>query len=100
VEQPFASPPLRLEGREAVRAHFAAAARGPVTLRARNVVVHATADPELIVAEFDYLGLVATTGRSFETANVQVLRVRDGRIVSSRDYHDHAAIARAVAGRA
>ena len=62
-------------------------------LRAGNVVVHHTDDPEVIIAEFDYHGQVSTTGRSFQVANIQVLRVRDGQIVSSRDYHNHAAIA-------
>ena len=55
-----------------------------------------TADPEVVVAEFDYDGRVATTGHSFRVANIQVLRVRGGRIVSSRDYHDHMALAAAV----
>jgi ketosteroid isomerase-like protein len=96
VEQPFApTPPRRLEGREAIRAHFAAA-QGPLRLEASNVVVHDTGDAEVVVAEFDYDGRVATTGRAFRVANIQVLRVRDGRIVSSRDYHDHLALAAAV----
>ena len=99
VEQPFApTPPRRLEGREAVRAHFAAAAQGPLRLQVSNLVVHETADPEVVVAEFDYDGRVATTGRTFRVANIQVLRVRGGQIVSSRDYHDHLALA-AVVGR-
>ena len=97
VEQPFApAPPRRLEGREAIRAHFAAAAQGPLRLEASKVVVHDTADPEVVIAEFDYDGRVAPTGRAFRVANIQVLRVRDGRIVSSRDYHDHLALAAAV----
>ena len=97
VEMPFApGGPTRLEGREAIRAHFAAAAGGPLKLRAGNVVVHDTADPEVIIGEFDYHGLVTTTGRAFQVANVQVLRIRDGQILSSRDYHDHLAIAAAV----
>jgi ketosteroid isomerase-like protein len=94
---PFApSPPARLEGREAIRAHFAAAASGPLTLQASNVVVHDTGDPEVVIAEFDYDGQVSTTGRSFRVSNIQVLRVRNGQIVSSRDYHDHLAIAAAL----
>jgi uncharacterized protein len=96
VELPFApSPPARLEGREAIRAHFAAAS-GPLTLQASNVVMHDTGDPEVVIAEFDYDGQVSTTGRSFRVANIQVLRVRNGHIVSSRDYHDHPAIAAAL----
>jgi uncharacterized protein len=97
VEMPFAPPPpTRLEGREAIRAHFAAAAGGPLRVQASNVVVHETGDPEVVIAEFDYDGQVTTNGRSFRVANIQVLRVRDGLIVSSRDYHDHLAIAAAL----
>jgi len=97
VDMPFAIPqPRRLHGRETVRTHFAAAARGPLRFEVHNVVVHETADPEVIIAEFDYHGRVAPTGRKFTAANVQVLRVREGRIVASRDYHNHAAIAAAL----
>jgi ketosteroid isomerase-like protein len=98
VEMPFAAPaPDRVEGRESVRAHFAAAAAGPLTLQARDVVVHETGDPEVVIAEYDYHVGVATTGAEFTVANIQVLRIRDGLIVASRDYHDHAAIARNLA---
>ncbi|HEY3007350.1 MAG TPA: nuclear transport factor 2 family protein [Micromonosporaceae bacterium] len=95
VDQPFAPNTSRLEGREALRKHFAMAA-GRVRLRTHNIVVHDTIDPEVIIAEFDYDGLALETGRSFRASNIQVLRVRDGRIVESRDYHDHAALAAAL----
>lgn len=58
--------------------------------------MHDTGDPEVVIAEFDYDGQVSTTGRSFLVSNVQVLRVHNGQIVSSRDYHDHLAIAAAL----
>lgn len=98
VEQPFALPrPIVLIGREQLRAHFAAAAAAPITLEVRNLVVHDTTDPEVVVAEFDYVARVgADSGEAFSLANIQVLRVRDGRIVASRDYHNHAALAAAI----
>ena len=90
VEYPFALPsPTRLEGREAIRRYFTAVARMPLELRARNVVVHETSDPGVIVAEWDYDGLVTATNRSFQVANIQVSRIRNGQIVASRDYHNH-----------
>lgn len=100
VDQPFALPPApaHLEGRAAIDRHFRAAGRGPLELRARDVVVHDTADPEVVVAEFGYDGRVASTGRTFRVANVQVLRIRDGLIVQTCDYHDHPGLARAMAG--
>jgi ketosteroid isomerase-like protein len=89
VLHPFAGPPSRLRGRERLREHFRRLPDLPLELRARNVVVHETADPEVIVAEFDYDGRVTTTGRTFTAGNIVVMRVRDGEIVESRDYHDH-----------
>jgi uncharacterized protein len=57
------------------------------------MVVHATADPEVVIAEWDYDGVVTTTGRSFRVSNVQVSRVRNGKIVESRDHQNHAFLA-------
>jgi ketosteroid isomerase-like protein len=89
VELPLALPsPMRIEGQEEIRGHFTSRP-GLMTLRPRDIVVHETADPEVIVAEFAYDGQVTASGRRFTGSNVQVLRVRDGRIVASRDYHDH-----------
>jgi ketosteroid isomerase-like protein len=99
IEYPFALPaPRRLEGRDAIRDYFAAAAALPLRLRTRNLVVHETIDPEVVVTEWDYDGLVTTTGRSFQVSNVQVSTVRDGKIVASRDYHNHVMLAE-VTGR-
>jgi ketosteroid isomerase-like protein len=99
VDLPFSLPaPLRLTGREQIRAHFAAAATLPLEMAARNVVVHETADPEVVIAEFDYDAHVASTGRAFTVGNIMVVRVRDGLIVASRDYHNHALLAGALEG--
>jgi ketosteroid isomerase-like protein len=99
VEQPFAKPAsLQLIGHEAIRAHFARAARAPLRLRVINRVVTETIDPEIIVAEYDYEGEATNSGRHLLVANVQVFRVRHGQIVATRDYHDHAALAAALGG--
>ncbi|MCO6010657.1 nuclear transport factor 2 family protein [Actinoallomurus purpureus] len=89
VVHPMAESDEPLVGREALRRHFAAAAALPLRMSARDVVVHETADPEAVIAEFEYAGRVTTTGRRFTVRNVFVLRVRDGLIVESRDYADH-----------
>lgn len=97
VDYPFALPtPRRLQGRPAIRRYFAAVAKAPLELRAHNVVVHETKDPEVVIVEYDYDALATATGQSFQVTNIQVSRVRDGRIVSSRDYHDHVALADAT----
>ncbi|MFJ3727925.1 nuclear transport factor 2 family protein [Streptomyces sp. NPDC090045] len=85
--------PRRVEGRAALRERFAqVAASSPVELTPANVVVRETEDAEVVVAEFDYHVHHRVTGRNFEAANILVLQVRDGLIVSSRDYHDHLAL--------
>jgi ketosteroid isomerase-like protein len=100
VDQPFApavGPAAgRLVGRQRIAEHFAGAAQGPLEFEVRDVVVHQTDDPEVIIAEFDYEGRVTTTGRPLRVANIQVVRVRGGKIVASRDYHNHLAIADAL----
>jgi uncharacterized protein len=99
VEVPYAfgAANTRIEGGEAIRAHFAHADQAPFRLRARGLRVHATEDPELVVAEWDYDVAATTTGRTATVANVQLLRVRDGVIVHSRDFHDHRAMAELAA---
>ncbi|MFI6846295.1 nuclear transport factor 2 family protein [Kitasatospora sp. NBC_00085] len=82
--------PRRFEGRAVLRERFAeVSASSPVELTPVNVVVRETDDPEVVVAEFDYKVHHRVTGRTFRSANIQVLRVRDGLIVGSRDFHDH-----------
>jgi uncharacterized protein len=99
VVHPFA-PAEPLRGREALRRHFAAGAGMNLAMTARDVVVHQTGDPEVIIGEFAYAGEVTTTGRPFTVHNVFVLRVRDGLITRSRDYADHLAFAAATGGLA
>ncbi|MFJ4091051.1 nuclear transport factor 2 family protein [Kitasatospora sp. NPDC089913] len=86
--------PGRFEGRKVLAERFAqVGGHSPLELSHHNVVVRETDDPEVIVAEWDYLVRHRTTGRSRTAANIQVLRVRDGLIVHSRDFHDHLALA-------
>ncbi len=60
--------------------------------------LHETTDPEVIVAEFEYQGTSPDTGAPYALPAIFVMRVRNGEIVSSRDYHDHLASAQ-VGGR-
>ncbi|WP_051941310.1 nuclear transport factor 2 family protein [Phaeacidiphilus oryzae] len=96
IDVPFAKPRGRVEG----RARLEEMTRGTVgRLRARltDAVLHTAADdPEVVVVEFGTQGEVPATGRSFDTRNVVVMRVRDGRIAESHDYHDHVALGEAM----
>ena len=87
---------LRLEGRDALAEHFGRAARMPLRLTPERVVFHETVDPELVIVEYDYRGEGTETGRTFVAPNLLVVRVKNGLIVESHDYHDHHAIAAAL----
>jgi ketosteroid isomerase-like protein len=99
VVHPF--DPLRgapLRSREELRGRMESlAARPRPPRRVGNVTIHETTDPEVIVAEFEYQG-TSDAGEPYALPAIFVLRVRDGEIISSRDYHDHLTSAR-VAGR-
>jgi uncharacterized protein len=101
VEIPFAAPgrPRRFHGREQFRA-FAQAARASLPLRftgCRDVAIHDTADPEVIVVEYELTAIVTTTGHEASASFIGVLRVRDGQVVAWREYQDTMAIAAALA---
>ncbi|NJP94449.1 SnoaL-like domain-containing protein [Nonomuraea sp. FMUSA5-5] len=51
-----------------------------------DVELHQTLDPEVVIVEYVARGTVKATGRPFEQRPVAVLRVRDGQVVSYRDY--------------
>jgi len=55
-----------------------------VDFRAEDLVVHETTDPEVIVGEYTYRGSLG--GQDIAMPMIMVVRVRDGLIVSSRDY--------------
>ncbi|MER7844144.1 nuclear transport factor 2 family protein [Kitasatospora sp. NPDC096077] len=88
--------PRRLEGRSVLRERFQELGTSlSVELTPKNVVTRETDDPEVIVSEWEYQVTQPATGQTYSSANIQVLRVRDGLIVSSRDFHDHLTIAQA-----
>src|SRR5258705_12556020 len=63
---PYGDRPLL--SREALREHFGGAGprvAGAVRFQPDDIRIHETADPEVIVAEFDYAGTVVATGEAF-----------------------------------
>jgi ketosteroid isomerase-like protein len=91
---PFGIEPLR--NHADLRRHFAGGpgrTTGAERFEATDRVVHRTEDPEVVVGEFRYTG--TAHGRAFAVPCIFVLRVRDGKIVESRDYADHLGFARA-----
>lgn len=88
IEIPFAPPgiPGRFQGREDHRARFKAVAPLRRIDKVGSVVMHETTDPEVVIVEFDNHATVTSTGRPFVNSYAMVMRVRNGLIVSSRDY--------------
>jgi len=102
VEVPFAAPgrPKRFEGRDAFLA-FAKPGRETLPVRiedCRDVVIHDTADPDVIVVEYVLVGRSTTTGTVGSAAFIAVLRTRGGEIVHWREYQDTMGMAAALAG--
>jgi uncharacterized protein len=102
VEMPFlpAGMPRRVEGRAAFLAFITASREGlPVEyVEFRDLVIHETTDPEVIVAEYELVGKVTHSGAGLATAFAVVLRARGGRIVHWREYQNIAAMAEALGG--
>jgi len=98
LEMPFAAPgrPRRIDGAANVRAYTAAGrAAFPARLdECRPVAVHDTADPEVIVVEYELGGTIG--GHRASAPFIGVLRVRDGKVALWREYQDGAAIAAAL----
>jgi uncharacterized protein len=88
-----------LTTRQQLADHFrrSGAALGEVRFEPAAITVHQTADPEVIVGEFEYRGVIPGSMEPFAARNVFVIRVRDGQIIESRDYVDHGEIARVLA---
>ncbi|AEV84940.1 hypothetical protein ACWT_3916 [Actinoplanes sp. SE50] len=78
--------PERLTGRDEIRSHLRAAAGFIRFDEYRDVVFHETTDPEVIIVEYQAFGTVLPTGAPFHQVIIAVFRVRDGLVVSYRDY--------------
>ena len=77
-------PEARIEGREKVREHFARMAGFDADLEIEDIVVYETTDPEVVVCEQTMR--TSFGGKEVSMPGIRVMRVRDGLIVSSRDY--------------
>ncbi|MBO3751064.1 nuclear transport factor 2 family protein [Streptosporangiaceae bacterium NEAU-GS5] len=89
IEWPYrpAGVPGRLQGRTEIRRYLTEAATGFITFdEYRNVVMHQTTDPEVIIVEYDAHGTVVATGAPFHQVVIAVFRVQNGEILSYRDY--------------
>ena len=98
VEYPFALPaPMRLDGRDAIRRYFAAAAAFPCDCGPTTWSSMRLADPGVVVAEWDYEGVVTTTAIRSACRTSRCRRFVTGRSWPPR-YHNHVVLA-GVTGR-
>jgi uncharacterized protein len=99
IEMPFAAglAPGRTEStREEIRARFAAGAAVRRYTAVRDLRLHQTTDPDVVVVEYTLDGTRVADGGRFSLAFVMVLTFRDDRIVHARDYSDPVAGFRAL----
>ena len=93
LESSFAGPPgtsVRLAGREAIREYSRQVMASPLRLEDFEVAeLYQTQDPEVVITEMRAKGTVTTTGRPFTTTSVQIIRIREGHSVLSRDFADN-----------
>lgn len=97
VETPYSG--RRFDGKAAwlAAARQGRAAMPPVRFdEVREIAVHETKDPEVIVVEYELTGTALATGKQGTGRFVGILRVRDGRIAHWREYQDVAAMAAAL----
>ena len=103
IEWPFrpAGIPGKIQGREEIRAFLTEAAKGFVRFTEfRDVVLHETADPEVVIVEYNAVGTVLDTGAPFRQTVIAVFRVRNDLVLSYRDYINPLPLAEALASRA
>lgn len=100
VETPFSPPGMRrYEGRDAWL-EFYAGRPLPIRFAAfRERTTLETADPEVLVVEYELTGAVTTTGAAASATFIAILRVRDGEILHWREYQDVMAITQALSLR-
>ena len=92
IESSFAGPPgtpMRLQGREAIREYSRRVMESPLRLEEYEVAeLYPAQDPEVVIAEIRAKATMTTTGRSLTVTSIQILRIREGRIVLFRDFAD------------
>ena len=97
IEFSFHGPPgtpVRLAGREVIRAYSRQIMASPLQIEDYEVAeLYQAQDPEVVIAEMRARATMTTTGRSITASSIQVLRIRDGHIVLFRDFADPGVLA-------
>ena len=98
-EFPFSPPgfPQRLEGSEAIRAHLAQLPSQIVIQEIGEPVVHCSEHPGVRILEYEVRGQAVPSGRPYNQRYVNVITLRDGRIVRYLDYWNPLVVLEAMA---
>ena len=81
--------PVRLEGRDAISEYTRRVMSSPLRIEDFEVAeLYETLDPEVVILEARAKATLTTTGRSISAMSIQVLRIKEGRIVLFRDFAD------------
>lgn len=88
MEFPYARPGMkpRIEGRDAVIAYLATVGQGINVDTISNVTAHQTADPEVVIVEFEAHGRALKVGEPYQQRYISVIRARGGKLVHYKDY--------------
>lgn len=87
-EFPFAPPglPQKLEGAAAIRAHLERLPEMIEILEIGTPSVHRSQQAGVCIVEFEVRGRAVATDRPYNQRYINVIQVRDGRIIHYRDY--------------
>ena len=96
LELPYADPPVRLEGKDAIRAHVGPALQ-VFSFQLQITNVFPCVDPDTVVLEYTSEGAVTSTGRHYANSYIAVVRFRDGLVCAQREYYNPLVAARALA---
>ncbi len=96
IQWPLALPvPVNIRGRQTLQKTLKKGWK-ILELKASNIRIYETHDAEIVIAEYDYDGRVRANGKTFRAANMLILTVRNGFIISARGYHNHVIAAAAL----
>lgn len=99
IEMPFAPPgfPKRTETSNAdLRARFKGGAAARVYDKVDGVVIHETTNAEVVIVEYDVHGHRTADGEPFVLSYVNIMTIRHGKIVHSKDHSDPINAAKAL----
>jgi ketosteroid isomerase-like protein len=88
IEMPFAAPLFptrRTTTRDELKSQFTRPSGRSYT-RIDNARIYELSDPNVAIVEYDLHGIANESGREFSLSYIQIITVKDGMIVHSRDY--------------